>query len=111
LMFDPGTWIQVRENLASTDLPSGQQWNYIELELLAGTSKRLIRYWYTVNDAPSSSDIQVKLMELQNAIQGHTSSSSVTAISTEFFDDLDVASTALDEFFTSVLADSYRSSD
>jgi exosortase A len=110
-IFDPELWIQVRENAATTQLPSGQRWNYIETELLAGDRKRLIRYWYTVNNQSASSRIQIKLAELKNAVQGRPSSSSVIAISTEFFDDVQAASATLDEFYATVFAESSGQSD
>jgi len=110
-IFDPELWIQVRENVATTQLPSGERWNYIETELLAGDRKRLIRYWYTVNNKPANSQIQIKLAELKNAVQGSPSSSSVIAISTEFFDDVDGASAILDNFYTTVFSDSSGQSD
>ena len=110
-IFDPERWIQVRENAANMQLPSGQRWDYIETELLAGDRKRLIRYWYEVDNEPSSSQIQIKLAELKNAVRGRPSSSSMIAISTEFFDDAEAASATLDEFFTTVFADSYIRAD
>ncbi len=110
-IFDAGLWIQVRENVATTQLPSGQRWNYIETELLAGDRKRLIRYWYTVNNKPAASRIQIKLAELKNAVQGRPSSSSVIAISTEFFDDVQAAIATLDEFYVTVFAESSGQSD
>jgi exosortase A len=110
-VFDREQWIQVRESAASMRLPAGQQWNYTKTELLAGDRKRLIKYWYTVDNKPASSQIQVKLAELKNAVRGRPSSSSVIAISTEFFDDAEAASATLDEFFTTVFADSYIRAD
>ena len=105
-IFDPERWILVRENAANIQLPSGQRWRYMETEVLAGDRKRLIRYWYEVDHEPASSQIQIKLAELKNAVRGRPSSSSVIAISTEFFDDVDAASAILDDFYTTVFAES-----
>jgi EpsI family protein len=112
-IFDSNRWTRVRENAATIELPSGQRWDYMELELLAGDRKRkrLIRYWYTVNDNPANSQIQIKLAELKNAVQGRPSSSSVIAISTEFLDDADAAGAILDDFYTTLLADSPNQTD
>lgn len=110
-MFDPKAWILARENPASTELPLGEAWDYVETELLADTRKRLIRYWYTVNGKPSNSQVQVKLAELKNAVMGQSSSSSVVAVSTEFLSDVEAAGATLDDFFTTVFADSYIQPD
>jgi EpsI family protein len=104
-IFDPERWVQVRENAATTEVSSGQRWDYIETELLAGDWKRLIRHWYTVNNRPASGQIQIKLAELKNAVLGRPSSSAVIAVSTEFVDDVDAAGGILDEFYATVLAD------
>ena len=104
-IFDPGSWVQVRENAATTEVSSGQRWDYIETELLAGDWKRLIRHWYTVNNRPASGQIQIKLAELKNALLGRPYSSAVIAVSTEFVDDVDAAGVILDEFYATVLAD------
>lgn len=106
-IFDPEVWIQIRQNTARTDLPSGEAWQYIETELLQRDKKRLIRHWYLVNGQPASGQVQIKLMELANTVRGRPSSSSVIAISTEFFGDVDAASATLDDFYRTILADAF----
>jgi len=110
-IFDPEHWIKVRENAMNSQLSSGQRWNYIETELLAGDRKRLIRYWYTVDNWPANSPIQIKLAELKNAIRGLPTSSSVIAVSTQFFDDVDAASAILDDFYATVFTESSSETD
>jgi EpsI family protein len=106
-IFDPEVWIQIRQNTARADLPSGEVWQYVETELLQQDKKRLIRHWYLVNSRPAGGQLQVKLVELWNTLRGQPSSSSVVAISTEFFDDVEAASASLDDFYQTVLANAF----
>jgi exosortase A len=107
-LFDARRWTRLRKEAGNTELANGGSIPYVELEIRGiDASKRLIRYWYIVDDELLHRPTDIKLRELKNSLVGRATPGTWIAVSTSFADDRLAAGETLDRFVRDIYAPAY----
>ncbi|MGI9344140.1 MAG: exosortase A [Gammaproteobacteria bacterium] len=107
-LFDAKRWTLLHKTAGDTALTDGGSIPYIELEIRdVDASKRLIRYWYIVDEQVQYRPTTIKLRELKNSIFGRATPGTWIAVSTKFAEDRVTAGERLDNFVREIYARAY----
>lgn len=107
-LFDARRWTRLRKEAGRTELANGGSIPYVELEIRGiDASKRLIRYWYVVDEELLHRPTDIKLRELKNSLVGRATPGTWIAVSTTFADDRFAAGDTLDGFVRDIYARAY----
>lgn len=107
-LYDARRWTRLRTEAGNTDLANGGSIPYVELEIRGiDASKRLIRYWYIVDEKLLRRPTDIKLRELKNSLFGRATPGTWVAVSTTFAEDRIAAGETLDRFVRDIYARAY----
>lgn len=105
-IFDARKLTRLRTDIEGATRSGALEIPYVELELQGAQTKRLVRYWYTVDGRPRRRATEIKLLELKNSVLGRPTPATLVAIGTTH-SDLEEARAALDAFTRDVYGPAY----
>ena len=93
-------WLKISSQSNVFSLPNGHQINLVSAVYKKGIQYQLFMYWYQVNEQSISSEINLKLAELLNAIRYNRRDSAFIRVGVTFDDNLPVARRSAEHFIT-----------